>query len=69
MGLFSHVRGKLVRGLALVLPLLITVWLLRLLFDVIHENVTPWVKGVLEWAEIPGLENLMARLGIPLIAS
>ena len=32
-----------------------------------NENVTPWVRDVLMWARIPGLERWFARLGIPII--
>jgi uncharacterized membrane protein len=53
--------------LILVLPLLITVWLLRVLFNVINTNVTPLVRQVLIWAGIPNLELWFARLGIPII--
>jgi uncharacterized membrane protein len=65
--LFGHFRRKLVQGLFLVLPLLITLWLLTILFDLINNNVTPYVKEVLIWSGIPGLERWFARLGIPII--
>lgn len=66
-GIFVHVRRNLMRGLLLLLPLLITIWLLGLLFAVIDGNVTPMVKGLLEWAGMPGLERLSARLGVSVI--
>jgi len=65
--LFAHLRRNLVRGLFLVLPLLITVWLLGILFDIIDANVTPMVREVLTRLGIPGLERWFARLGIPII--
>lgn len=64
----SHVRKRLIQGVVLVLPLLITVWLLRLLFDVINRSVTPFVRGLLEWAGMPGLERSLAKLGVPLLS-
>jgi uncharacterized membrane protein len=64
---FAHVRRNLVRGLFLVLPFLITIWLLGILFDVIDANVTPTVREVLTRLGIPGLERWFARLGIPII--
>lgn len=64
---FAHIRRRLLRGVVLVLPLLVTIWLLGLLFDVINRNVTPSVHGVLEWVGIPGLERWFAKLGIPII--
>ncbi len=66
-GPLAHFRRKLIQGLLLVLPLLITVWLLGILFNVINEFVTPYVRGVLVWTGIPGLERWFARLGIPII--
>lgn len=57
-----HVRGRLARGLFLVLPLLITVWLLGLLFDIIDANVTPFVMAVLRRAQVPGLELWPTRV-------
>jgi len=66
--LVAHVRRRLVQGVVLVLPLVVTVWLLGLLFDLINSNVTPLVRGLLEWSGIPGLERSMARLGIPVLS-
>jgi uncharacterized membrane protein len=66
--LLAHIRRQVVRGLFMVLPLLITVWLLGLLFTVINDNVTPWVQALLQWLGMPGLDRGMARhLGVPLI--
>jgi len=65
--LFGHFRRKLLQGFFLVLPLLITLWLLTILFDLINDNITPYVKEVLIWSGIPGLERWFARLGIPII--
>lgn len=66
-GLLGHVRSRLVRGAILVLPALITIWLLRLLFNVIDTNVTPHVRSVLVWSGMPGLERWFAKLGVPII--
>jgi len=64
---FAHVRRQIVRGLFLVLPMLVTIWLLGFLFEVVDKNVTPLVHGVLVWAGIPGLERWFARMGIPIV--
>jgi uncharacterized membrane protein len=66
-GLFAHVRDRFVGGLLLVLPLLITVWLLDILFGVVHDNVTPLVFSVLRAIGLGGLEGWHARLTVPLI--
>ena len=66
--MLGHVRQKVMRGLLLVLPLLITLWLLSILFEVINAYVTPWVQQALEWAGMPGIERWFARnLGVPVI--
>lgn len=65
--IWGHIRKHLLRGLILVLPLVITVWLLGLLFDLLNTTVTPQVRGALEWLGIPGLERWFARLGIPAV--
>ena len=51
-GLLPHFRQNLGRGLFLILPLLITLWLLALLFRLIDQNVTPAVRAGLEWVGI-----------------
>jgi uncharacterized membrane protein len=63
----AHVRGKIGRGLILVLPALITLWLLGLLFRIINENVTPRILAVLDWAEVPWLDLWPARVAVPVI--
>ncbi len=66
--LLVHLRTKLVRGLLLVLPFLITVWLLGLLFDIVNGSVTPWVRRIVLRLGIDQLEGLLARLGIPVMS-
>jgi len=66
--LLAHVRRGLVRGLFMVLPLLITVWLLGLLFSVVNATLTPWAHRLLEWAGVPGLDRAFGRhVGIPIV--
>jgi uncharacterized membrane protein len=66
--LLQHVRRQLVRGLFMVLPLLITVWLLWLLFSVIDKNVTPLVQRLLETLGMTVLEEgPVRRIVVPLI--
>jgi uncharacterized membrane protein len=66
-GVFAHIRGKLGRGLLIVLPMLITVWLLKFLFDIINRNVTPFVLAVLQAVELPGLHLWPVRFLVPVI--
>lgn len=63
----SHIRRSLVRGIVLILPFLVTIWLFSLLFDVINLNITPLVREMFTYVGIPGLERWFARLGIPII--
>ncbi len=66
--MLSHVRRTLGRGLLLVLPLLITLWLLSLLFNLVDQRVTPLVIGMLRWTELAWLDRpLVLRVGAPLI--
>ena len=66
--ILAHLRSKLARGLLLLLPLLITVWLLGLLFDIVNRNVTPWVRRIVLRLGIEELEGLLARFGIPVLS-
>jgi uncharacterized membrane protein len=67
-GILAHIRRGLVRGLFMVLPLLITVWLLGLLFSVVNATLTPWVQRLLEWAGVPGIDRALGRhVGIPIV--
>ena len=67
-GVLAHIRRRLVRGVILVLPLLITVWLLSLLFNVIDRNVAPLVRRLLGWSGIPWIGSWSAQLAIPVVS-
>ncbi len=62
---WSHVRERLVRGLLLVLPAVVTVWLLNILFGIVRDNVTPWLFAILRAVGLGRLEGLHARLTVP----
>ncbi len=66
-GVLGHLRDRFVRGLLLVLPLLVTVWLLRILFGIVHDNVTPLVFAFLRAIGLGGLEGWHAKVTVPLI--
>lgn len=63
----AHVRGKMIAGLLLVLPLLITLLLLRLLFGIIHENVTPAVMVLLTASGRSEPSFTMERVVAPIV--
>ena len=62
-----HIRSRTVRGLLLILPMLVTVWLLKILFDLINTYITPMVVAVFRAAGSPDLDRWQARIGFPII--
>jgi uncharacterized membrane protein len=64
---WAHVRHNLLRGILVLLPAIITLWLLRLLFGLISANVTPTVVAVLRAAGVQGLDGWYLRVAAPLI--
>ena len=64
----AGIRRNLLRGLFLILPLLITIWLLGILFELIDAQVTPIVLSVLAWAGVPISELKLARLILPIVS-
>ncbi len=64
----AHVRGRIVGGLLILLPLAVTVYLLRVVFDLINRNVTPWVLAVLKAGRVPDLDRWPASVTVPLVS-
>ena len=56
-GLFSRLRRLFVTGLAIILPLLITIWLLRILFNLVHGVSTPVILRILELMRMPFVDD------------
>ena len=65
--LLFHLRSRTIRGMLLILPMLVTVWLLKILFDVINLYVTPMVVAVFRAVGSPDLDRWQARIGFPII--
>lgn len=63
----QHFRSRFVRGILVVLPLLITIWLLRVLFDLVDGNVTPIVVAVFQALGAEDLDRWQTRLGYPIV--
>ncbi len=67
-GLGRHLRQKLLTGLFVLLPLIITVWLLTTLFRLVDGTITPWVERALL---LTGIETFarpfFGRVMIPII--
>ena len=54
---WGHVRRLFLTGLAIILPLIITIWVLRLLFDLVHGITTPVILKVLTLSRFPYLDD------------
>jgi uncharacterized membrane protein len=67
MTTLRHVRTHFVRGLLIVLPAIITFWLLRILFGAVSGNVTPWVLQALAANGVTWIADWHARFIVPLI--
>jgi uncharacterized membrane protein len=67
MTTLRHLRTNFVRGLLIALPTIITLWLLRILFGVISDNVTPLVLRVLSAMGATWIADWHARFVVPLI--
>lgn len=64
----AHFRTRITRGLLLLLPLFVTVWVLRILFGIVEENVGPWLRRILGMAGVEGLDRWPASLLVPITA-
>jgi len=62
-----HVRTHFIRGLLIVLPTIITFWLLRILFGAVSDNVTPLVLRALSAGQVTWIGDWHARFVVPLI--
>ena len=67
MTTLRHVRTHFVRGLLLVLPAIITLWLLRILFGAVSDNVTPWILRALSAIDVAWVSDWHARFVVPLV--
>ncbi len=65
---WGHVRRLFLTGLAIILPMIITIWVLRLLFDLVHGVTTPLVLRALSLSRFPYLyDPAFATYVAPLI--
>src|SRR5439155_26064025 len=56
-GLFARLRRLFLTGLVIILPLLITIWLLRVLFGLVHGVSTPFILKVLSLLRLPLVDD------------
>lgn len=59
---FVHLRRNLFRGLLLILPLLVTAWVVQLLFGIVSRQATPRLRQLVVWAGIEPPEGLLGRV-------
>ena len=55
--LFSRLRRLFLTGLVIILPLVITIWLLRVLFGLVHGVSTPFILKVLSLLRLPLVDD------------
>jgi len=65
--LFARLRGHFLTGLVIILPLVITVWMLRILFGMVHGASTPFIMKILRLLGLslvddPGFSTYLAPL-------
>ena len=63
--MFSHIRRNLLRGLLLVLPLVVTVWVVQLLFGFVSRYATPRLQRLVEWIGIEPPDGMIGRVSFP----
>jgi uncharacterized membrane protein len=64
----AHFRTRITRGLLLLLPLFVTVWVLRILFGLVEDSVGPWLRRILGVVGVEGLDRWPASLLVPITA-
>ena len=62
----AHIRRNLFRGLLLILPLVVTVWIVSLLFGVVNRYATPRLQQIVEWIGIERPEGFVGRASFAL---
>lgn len=67
MTTLQHLRTHFLRGLLIVLPTIITLWLLRIFFGVVSGNVTPVVLKALSAMGVTWIGDWHARYLVPFI--
>jgi uncharacterized membrane protein len=60
--MFAHIRRNLVRGLLLVLPLVITAWVVQLLFGFVSRYATPRLQRMVEWVGVEAPEGALGAV-------
>jgi uncharacterized membrane protein len=64
---FSHIRTRMTSGLLLILPLILTLWILKLVFSLVDDNVTPWVMRILRATRIEEASHVNVAYLAPMV--
>ena len=56
-GLLARLRRLFLTGLVIILPLVITLWLLRVLFNLVHGVSTPFILRILDLLRLPFVDD------------
>jgi len=68
--LIGKLRNKLLAGIAVAVPLLATIWILTLGYNVVKGISTPWVKRMgIEWPGIDFLISVVLLIGLGFMAT
>ena len=57
-----HIRRNLLRGLLLVLPLVVTAWVVQLLFGFVSRQATPRLQQLVEWIGVEPPDGAIGRV-------
>lgn len=60
--MFAHIRRNLLRGLLLILPLVVTAWLIQLLFGLVSRQATPRLQHLVESLGVEPPDGLLGRV-------
>jgi uncharacterized membrane protein len=56
-GFWARLRRVFLTGLVIILPLLITIWLLKILFNLVHGVSTPFILRILDLLRLPFVDD------------
>ena len=66
--IWGKLRRLFLTGLAIILPLIITIWVFKLLFDLVHGITTPLILRILGLIHLPYIDDLaFSTYAAPLI--
>jgi len=59
---FAHIRRNLVRGLLLILPLVVTAWIVQLLFGIVSRQATPRLRQIVVSLGVEPPDGILGRV-------